>query len=85
MVLLLTLLGLNPRFFLMFLKAMVMAIKEKQQKHPDKTINIFYAGCGPYAPFVTLIAPLFSPKKIQFSLVHLQALLYLRYILLLLS
>ena len=52
----------------MFLKAMVMAIKEKQQKHPDKTINIFYAGCGPYAPFVTLIAPLFSPKKIQFSL-----------------
>ncbi len=54
-----------------FLKAMVMAIKEKQQKHPDKTINIFYAGCGPYAPFVTLIAPLFSPKKIQFSLLEI--------------
>ncbi|REH56522.1 hypothetical protein C7448_101562 [Tenacibaculum gallaicum] len=54
-----------------FLKAMVMAIKEKQQKHPDKTINIFYAGCGPYAPFVTLIAPLFSPEEIQFSLLEI--------------
>ncbi|WP_047787868.1 hypothetical protein [Tenacibaculum mesophilum] len=54
-----------------FLKAMVMAIKEKQQDHPNETIHIFYAGCGPYAPFVTLIAPLFSPEEIQFSLLEI--------------
>lgn len=54
-----------------FLKAMVMAIKEKQQNHPNETIHVFYAGCGPYAPFITLIAPLFSPKEVQFSLLEI--------------
>ncbi|RSC94793.1 SAM-dependent methyltransferase [Tenacibaculum singaporense] len=54
-----------------FLKAMVMAIKEKQQNHPNETIHVFYAGCGPYAPFVTLIAPLFSPEEVQFSLLEI--------------
>jgi len=54
-----------------FLKAMVMAIKEKQQNHPNETIHVFYAGCGPYAPFITLIAPLFSPEEVQFSLLEI--------------
>lgn len=54
-----------------FLKAMVMAIKEKQQNHPNETIRVFYAGCGPYAPFITLIAPLFSPEEVQFSLLEI--------------
>ncbi|CAM1342984.1 phytanoyl-CoA dioxygenase [Tenacibaculum aestuarii] len=54
-----------------FLKAMVTAIKDKQQHHPDETIRVFYAGCGPYAPFVTLIAPLFSSEEVQFSLLEI--------------
>ncbi|MEQ3498913.1 phytanoyl-CoA dioxygenase [Tenacibaculum sp. SSH1-16] len=54
-----------------FLKAMIMAIKEKQQNHPNETIRVFYAGCGPYAPFITLIAPLFSPEEVQFSLLEI--------------
>ncbi|TDQ28906.1 SAM-dependent methyltransferase [Tenacibaculum caenipelagi] len=54
-----------------FLKAMIMAIKEKQQHHPDETIQVFYAGCGPYAPFVTLITPHFSPEEVQFSLLEI--------------
>ncbi|NQY06912.1 MAG: phytanoyl-CoA dioxygenase [Flavobacteriaceae bacterium] len=54
-----------------FLKAMITAIKEKQEQYPEETIKIFYAGCGPYAPFVTLIAPLFSPEEIQFSLLEI--------------
>ena len=54
-----------------FLKAMVTAIKDKQRNHPNETIQVFYAGCGPYAPFVTLIAPLFSPKEVQFSLLEI--------------
>lgn len=34
-------------------------------------INIFYAGCGPYAPFITLVAPLFQPKEVQFTLLEI--------------
>ena len=36
-----------------------------------KLFRFFYAGCGPYAPFITLVAPLFSPKEIQFSLLEI--------------
>lgn len=57
-----------------FLKGMVAAIKDKQQTHPNQTIRIFYAGCGPYAPFITLIAPLFTPEEIQFSLLEINQL-----------
>ncbi|WGH74871.1 phytanoyl-CoA dioxygenase [Tenacibaculum tangerinum] len=57
-----------------FLKGMVAAIKEKQQNHPDETIHILYAGCGPYAPFMTLVAQLFSPNEIQFSLLEINKL-----------
>jgi len=55
-----------------FLTAVVTAIKEKQ-KTQEGVIKIFYAGCGPYAPFVTLIAPLFSPKEIQFSVLEINS------------
>jgi len=54
-----------------FLKAMVSAIKDKQAKYPDELINIFYAGCGPYAPFINLIAPLFNVDEIQFSILEI--------------
>jgi len=54
-----------------FLKGFIQCIKDKQEKYPEETINIFYAGCGPFAPFVTLVAPLFSPKQVQFSLLEI--------------
>ena len=50
-----------------FLKAMVKAIRTKQSEHPGASINVLYAGCGPYAPFVTLVAPLFSAEEVQFD------------------
>jgi predicted RNA methylase len=56
-----------------FLKGMVSLIREKQQQHPNETINIFYAGCGPYAPFITMVAPLFDPKEIQFTVLEINA------------
>jgi hypothetical protein len=56
-----------------FLKGMVELIRAKQQQHPNETINIFYAGCGPYAPFVTIVAPLFDPKEVQFTLLEINA------------
>ena len=54
-----------------FLNGMVALIREKQQQYPNETINIFYAGCGPYAPFITLIAPLFNPEEVKFSLLEI--------------
>ena len=56
-----------------FLDGMVTLIREKQQQHPNETINIFYAGCGPYAPFVTLVAPLFEATEVQFSVLEINA------------
>ena len=54
-----------------FLKGFVKAIEEKKRQFPNEMIRVFYAGCGPYAPFVTLVAPLFSPEEIQFSLLEI--------------
>jgi predicted RNA methylase len=54
-----------------FIQGIVAAIQEKQRSHPGQVIRIFYAGCGPYAPFVTFIAPLFRPEEIQFSLLEI--------------
>ncbi len=53
-----------------FLKAILQAIKEKQNAHPNELINIFYAGCGPYAPFITLVAYFFDPKEVRFSVLE---------------
>lgn len=55
----------------MFLKGVVTAIRDKQKQYPGETINMFYAGCGPYAPFVTMVAPLFQPEEIQFTLLEI--------------
>ncbi len=54
-----------------FLHGMVAAIKDKQKENVGESIRIFYAGCGPYAPFITLIAPLFESTEIQFSLLEI--------------
>ena len=54
-----------------FLMAVVTAIQEKQKAQPGKLINIFYAGCGPYAPFITLVAPLFASNEVRFSLLEI--------------
>ncbi len=54
-----------------FLQAIVAAIKAKQKEQPGEVINLFYAGCGPYAPFITLVAPLFHCEEVQFSLLEI--------------
>ena len=55
----------------LFLQAIYTAIKELQDKKPKKKIKIFYAGCGPYAPFFTLICTLFKQSEIEFSLLDI--------------
>lgn len=54
-----------------FLRGFVQALKDKQKEHPNETIQVFYAGCGPFAPFVTMVAPLFTPEEVQFSLLEI--------------
>lgn len=54
-----------------FLKGITAAIKDKQEAFPGETINIFYAGCGPYAPFVTLVAPLYKPSEVRFTVLEI--------------
>ncbi|REE80354.1 hypothetical protein BX611_1996 [Lutibacter oceani] len=54
-----------------FLTAIILAIQEKQKTHPGELINVFYAGCGPYAPFITLVASFFKPEEIQFNLLEI--------------
>lgn len=58
------------RTHLLFL-GLYSAIREKQTQHPGKQIQIFYAGCGPYAPLVTLIAPLFETSELRFSVLDI--------------
>lgn len=54
-----------------FFRGMYAAIFEAKQRFPGETIQVLYAGCGPYAPFFTLIAPQFSPEEVQFSLIEI--------------
>lgn len=54
-----------------FFRGFHQAIRDAQSKFPGETIEILYAGCGPYAPFFTLIAPLFSPSAVRFSLIEI--------------
>ena len=54
-----------------FLRGMVAAIRGQQKKYPGKCIHIFYAGSGPYAPFVNLVAPLFRPDEIRFAVLEI--------------
>jgi len=54
-----------------FLRGLVSAIRKKQEDNPGEKIKIYYAGCGPYAPFVTLVAPLFKPDEVGFSILDI--------------
>ena len=63
---------------------LLLAIKELQifkvscfcyrwnaKKQHGEVINVFYAGFGPYAPFVTLVAPFFKSNEVQFTLLEI--------------
>ncbi len=56
-----------------FLRGLVAAIRKKQEEFPGEQIKVFYAGCGPYAPFVTLVAPLFDPSELRFSILDINS------------
>lgn len=52
-----------------FIKSLSKAILLKLV-HKDK-IKVLYIGCGPYAPFLSLIADYFPSKRLEFTLVEI--------------
>ncbi len=54
-----------------FFRGLHAAIWEAKRLFPGEPIKVLYAGCGPYAPFLTMIAPQFSPGEVLFSLIEI--------------
>jgi predicted RNA methylase len=53
------------------LKGAAEAIRDLHKEKSGETVKFFYAGCGPLAPFMTMVAPLFAPDEVQFTLLEI--------------
>ena len=51
-----------------FLRGAHAAVLEARKRFPGATVEILYAGCGPFAPLAVPLASRFGPDEIRFTL-----------------
>lgn len=54
-----------------FIKGVYKALIQLSKDFPDRTINILYAGCGPYATLILPLLPLFDKERINVILLDI--------------
>lgn len=54
-----------------FIKGVYKALLSALKTFPDTRINILYAGCGPFAPLILPLLPLFKPEQLSVTLIDI--------------
>lgn len=54
-----------------FMKGVYKALLSALDTFPDTRLNILYAGCGPFAPLIVPLLPLFKPEELSVTLMDI--------------